>query len=336
MPVTAEQTKAIEQYVDELGLEGDARTNMIATIVGNEKAAVQFIGQRTRHVDYTKKTQDLAKERESLVEKEKAIAATVQEYAAEAQRANDQAAKVIESLKNERITAATAAARIDAIKEKYGLTDEELPSVTVTGTVTPPKDAGKDGKFDEEALVKRITEQISGQLLPHLTATMQAPGLVGDISDEHKQLTGKRLTSAELNELLADAAKNRTTLVSAWESKYKIGDLRQTKWQEAERVRIRQEVEDRFKAERSEEALNTVRGRHDQTVTDDMSSPVVGREYGNRSGEVVEGSKGVAPKPAPLPQQKVSGAQRAAEKWVERRSQGVPVGGPVKVDTKVA
>jgi len=340
MPLAKDQLEAIEKYVDELGLEGDARTNLIATITGNEKAAVQFIGQRFRHMDYTKKTQELADQRKSLEDKEKAVAATVQEYAQQAQAANEKAAKVIKDLEAAKITASTAAARIEAIKETYNLTDEELPSVTPAGGVVPPKESKADGSFDKEAFAKELRASIIKDIIPELGGMMRAPSLMADIADEHKQLTGKRLTAADFDALIKKSSEGQISLQTAWEREYKIPELRQDEWRKAETAKIQQKLEDDWRQKQSEMALDTVKGRRNgPNQLEDSTSPVVGRQYESRAGEEVSNGHGTGnppanPKPNVLPVQRQSGAEKAAAKWIERSQAGL-IGKPL-APTKVA
>lgn len=310
MPVTKEQ---LAQYVAELGLPQEQTDSLITTLTGNQAAATQFVGQRLRHEDYTKKTQDLSAHKTQL---EQAATTQITQYAQQLSNANGRIAEIMKDLEAKDISATTANARLRSVKEKFNLSDDDIPALEVakpagSGTPIPGGGVDIDAKLTEfkAALVKEMRNELL--TMPRITA------IQSDISLDHQELTGKRLTRVEMNDLLTEAQKNNRTLEQEWEQKYGISDIRMNKRVEAE-VKTRMDTAEAARKQKaSDEALAGVRKGVDPTYT--PASPVLGKKYG-------ESTQTQQPQQTPPPEQRLSGSERAASAFLKRRAEGIPMG----------
>lgn len=308
-------------YLDELGFSDALKANVIQELEADENRANAFVGQRLRHADYTKKTQELADQRKSL---EGSVATQVQEYATRLQQAETKMNQILRDLEQEKISRTTAEQRLQRVKTQYELSDDDIPPVHVA---EPPARTSLDidQKLTEfkTQFGKELTEKFVKEIMPELMSFPQISALQQDIIAEHQALTGKRLTAKDLNELTALAPK-AGGLYKAWEEKYGIADIRQQKHDEELTAKNRREWEDEARRRASEDALAGVRPR--ETGESQFSTSPVLRGYRDRSkeetAEPAGNGKGKEATPAP----RLSGAERAAAKFVERRNQGIPLG----------
>jgi hypothetical protein len=326
MAIAKEQ---LVQYVGELGLPQEQTDAMISTLMANEKAATQFVGQRLRHDDYTKKTQELSGHRQSI---EQQAVAQIQEYAKELQAAEQRIASIMGDFEKEKISAATANARLQRVKETYKLSDEDIPAVEgvakPAGTGADP--ASRNGGIDIDARLGVFKKELISELRRDMMAMPRITAIQTDIAEEHKELTGKRLTRAEMNDLLQHAEKNQIRLEDAWKDKYKIDDLRLTKRDADLEKTLREKWDAERKAKNSEDALAGVRRTSDSQPS--IHSPVIGRKYLDHSDPARPATPAADKSPAQQPPQpsgpRPSGAERAAAKFLERRANGIPLGAP--------
>lgn len=309
MSVTKEQ---LAQYVAELGLPQEQTDAMVTTLLGNQTAATQFVGQRLRHEDYTKKTQDLSSHKQQL---EQAATTQVTAYAQQLSQANTRISDIMKDLEAKDISAATANARLRSVKEKFNLSDEDIPALEVAKPAGSAPAIGTG--VDIDAKLKEFKTALVTEMRNELLAMPRVTAIQADIMLDHQELTGKRLTRAEQTELLSEAQKENISLESAWERKYKIADIRMEKRVESE-VKTRMdkaEADRRQKA--SEEAIAGVRKGVDPTYT--AQSPVLGKKFVDVPADKTTQSM-------PVPEVRSSGAERAAAKFLERRANGVPMG----------
>lgn len=332
MPV---DKKVLEAYVREVaGADEALATTMLTTLGANEAAASAFVGGFTRTKDYTQKTQEAA-----TVKQQAEAMAT--EAAKQAAAADASIKGIMKQLADSRISAATAEARLSHVKETYGLSDEDIPSSgDLKTTVKTGVATGADG-VDVAALIEsKLAEQRTSimkdfetKLLPNLNGMAMMPGIWADIEAEHKELTGKRMTQAERQELVKTAQSSNTSLVAAWENKYDIGDARQKARDAANRAKWEQEWQDKQTKERSDAAIAGVTGRRDAPATL-STSPVFGKKFGQteQTQQEAAGSgsgSGSGQQQQPVQNQpRLTGAERAATTWLERRSNNVPLGAP--------
>lgn len=319
-------------YIDELGLSDELKTKLLGELEANETAANQFVGQRLRQSDYTKKTTELADQRRQL---DVAVTSQVKEYEAQLLEANNKIAKILKDFENEQISRSTAETRLRTLANKYEIPKEDLADLLKdTAAGAPPKtDAGGTTLTLEAVadLMKKREKELLAQLLPEMLSLSNIGVVQQDIRRQHQELTGKWLTTEEMNELTKEATKdNSGGLVKVWENKYEIPRIRGERHDKsvADKAIAEYQAEETRKA--SEAAIRTV---HNQGVSETQlsTSPVL-RQYRNRAedGQPAggtqddKGGKGGAQGKEPQPRQ--SGAERAATRWVERRAKGIGLG----------
>ena len=230
----------------------------------NESAASKFVGGFTRTRDYTQKTQALANERKTL----EGRTAEIDNLRKTLEAAEDEKNKIMRDLASARITTGKAQALMQLLQEKYNLTDEDLPGMSElietrkTGKVvddTPPlEDRLKTFGAD---LMKQMEDRFVKTLMPELGAMANLPIVWGEIAREHQELTGKRLTAAEQQDILKTARESNQPLRAVWEDKFKIsGDdgLRMQKRDERLKAQWQSDFEKQQAEKRSREALEVV------------------------------------------------------------------------------
>ena len=325
---------SVNQMIEELGLEGADKDYVTKVLTTNERAATQFIGQRMRHNDYTAKTQGLAKDRQTL---EQRVNDQVSQYAQQLSDADERIKRIMKDFEAERISRATADARLLKVKEVYNLSDEDIPAVD------PPRGQPNSGitnsnggnGLTEDRVVQilgKFRQDLIKEIGPELKAFPRVAAIMDDIDAQHRELTGKRLTYQEKQELIVSSeAENGPTLLNAWRDKYKIGEIEENKRFDDRLKTEKQKWDDEQKARVSSDAMRTVRTGQGELQS---VSPVF-RQYDKHTdnpdrfsnqnqnannGGGDGGDGGGEPKP------KLSGAERAAQRYLERRNRGVPMG----------
>lgn len=315
----------IEEYLNELGLSDAVRTTVLGELKTNERAATQFVGQRLRHSDYTKKAQGLATDRAAL---EASANTQIGKYAEELAKAEQRIATIMLDFEKESISKTTAEARLRGVKEKFNLSDEDIPTVSTPAAarVEPTPAIDIDAKLAAfgKAIVAEMRQEMSR--VPDLNAIQY------DIARQHQDLLGKPLTAAEVKELNKEGAKHRDGLLGAWKEKYEIDNLQREKDYTARLATDRQKWEDEQRTQRSNDAMSAATNK-DPVFS--ASSAVLKRSFERRDGITTDPAQSTdKSNPAPntpltaIDRNKVSGAERAAAKWIERAQNG-QLGKPV-------
>ena len=118
----------LDQYLDSLGLEGDDRAALAGILAKNETVknnAVTAHRERLTHSDYTKKTQELARERERLQ--------------GDQAQMNQQLTKLNKDLENGQITSAKYRAKLEAINREWGDTIIDLKELEAAPAAPAPQ-----------------------------------------------------------------------------------------------------------------------------------------------------------------------------------------------------
>ena len=302
----------------------------------NQNAATRLANGFLGKADVTRKQQEVADEKRRLT-------ATQSAYEQQLNEANSKIDKIMGDLANERISRSTAEQRLLTVKEKYALDDSDIPSSSVI-TRTERTGTAPNTEIDIDAKLKTLREdlmkEVSKTLIPELTALTKLGPAWSDIVYEHEQLTGKRLTSKEQNELLEKARManngNGTSIKNIWEQEYSIPDIRLNKIKQDERAAAIQEYKDEQMRLASEAAISGMKNRgNEQVRQDDLSSPIFKRKFDvadtqDQAGNQPPNSRMVIP-PAQDPLDGLKGADRAAARYIQRRQAGVPMGQPEKV-----
>jgi len=323
----------LQQLVDEIPFQkADDKTYFLNSLKSDEAAATQFVGQRLRHVDYTKKTTDLAGERQTLAQKaNEQVRSYAQELAAAQQKIKD----AMLQLETEQISATKARAILARVKSTYNLSDEDIPKIDGDGVVKPtPAAAGLT-----EAKVQEMMTSFQNDLLKKLApinSFPMIPVLINEMQAEHQQLTGQRLPEAKIREFMAKSSQeNGPSLKQAWEEEFKIADLRKQAERKEWETEYKTKFEDEQKKLASEAALRGVKRGPDGQFK--SLSPVIGRKYNEHvdstnkdmvDNRIAQQAHDQVSGPKP------SGAERAAAKWIERREAGIPLGSEQMVGQK--
>ena len=316
----------IAALIDELGLEGEDSIYLANVLKKNEKAATQFAGQRERHDQFTRRTQELSTKEREL---EGRVTAQVSDYARQLAEADDKIRKILTDFEAERISRATAEARVEKVKVMYNLGDDDLPPLDPPAGRQPNGGGngnGGNGNPDIERMLSDFKTQLLKELGPELAAFPRVSALQTEIFRRHRDLTGKDLSLKEMQTLMDKAqAPNGPTLQRAWEDEYKIGELEETRRFDARLSTERQKWDDELKRKNSEDAMRGVRPGQNQNT---QMSPVF-RDYNKHTDGADRFAEGQTKTPVTDPNQggpKLTGAERAAAKFMERRAAGIPMG----------
>lgn len=336
----AVDTARVQSLIDEWGLEGADKETVAKILLANERAATQFVGQRERHDDYTKKTQGLTTQQKEL---ERKANEQITLYAQQLAEADKKVKKILADFEQESISRTTAEARLRGVKERYNLSDEDIPDVKAPTKRDPNPSDGAG--IDIDAKLKEFESNFLKRLMPDLIALPRVSAILNEIDARHMELTGKRLTLNERNELMdmAQDPKNvddegrPVNLMTAWQTKYDIKKIEKDREFEGRLKEERTKWDDEQKRKRSEDAMRGVRTDAD-AQSYKQHSPVL-REYkthdeaANRSfNNRREGDKPPEKKQSISDDNtrqggpKLSGAERAAQRFMERRAAGIPLG----------
>lgn len=318
----------VSSLIEELGLEGPDKEYFSKVLTTNERAATAFVGQRHRHDDYTKKTQDLS-EREKTISKKANDA--IGQYAAQLQAADTKIRDIMNKFETESISRATAEARLLKVKETYNLSDDDIPAVT-----TPAKVTSDDKGLSAESIktmLKEFKSEFMREIAPELMAFPQVSAIQQEIYRRHRELTGKDMNLAEMKDLMKTSqSENGPNLMQAWREKHGIDKLEKDREHADLKKQWQVERDDEDKKRRSEEAMRGVKATVDGEVK--TFSPVIGRKYETHNEPAERQQTEQRPQTqtqqqAPQPQAsgpKMTGAERAAQKYIERRQAGIPMG----------
>lgn len=309
----------------------------------NDALAVKFVGGFTRTADYTRKTQELADQRKTF-ETEHAQLENVRRAleAAETEKNG-----ILKELATHRISTAKARELMKVLQEKYSLTDEDLPGMSdliETSKKGKPVDTTEDmdtrfASFKAD-LMKEMEAKFVGAMTPELGAMANLPLIWNEINREHEELTGKRLTFAEQQEILkaardnTDSSMGKGSIYGIWQDKYQIAGtdgLRMKKRDERLKADWLAEREKDEADKRSKAALDVVTPSAPDLGNGPGISPAFKTRF--RTFEM-DPNKPATPAGDGVPTLKVepgqhvrqtgdrgpSAAQRAAAKFLEQRS----------------
>ena len=332
MPV---DPKLLKKCIDQAA-EGDQELAelMLKKYTENDALAAKFVNGFTSTDDYTRKTQTLAEEK-------KALAKQVEQYEARLTAADAEKKDILTRLANQEVSTAQAQALLNRVKTEYALTDDDIPGMAdliktrKTGEV---KDTTPDLDARLADFKKEIMDGISKTLVPELTGMSELDLVWDDIREEHRELTGKRLTAADQRALLKEAREKGTSIKSLWEEKNDVPTLRKKQERESWKKEYDQELADADKERRSKEALEMVgRGREDMDLNE-RGSPVLKKQFKIHEEVVSADDKGKGNErrvASAADRERMSGAERAAKKFLEKGGVSA-IGKPAVVERKTA
>jgi hypothetical protein len=255
----------LEQCIIEAaGDDADLAKALRDKLNANDALAAKFVGGFMRTSDYTKKTQELAGQRQQF----EAGSAELANVRKALEAAETEKGAIMKELAGHRISTAKARELMKLLQEKYQLTDEDLPGMSdliETSKKGKPVDTTEDldsrfAKFGEK-LMADMEKRFVTALTPELGAMANLPLVWNEITREHEELTGKRLTFSEQQEILKAARDSNRPLRDVWEEKFGIsGDagLRMQKRDEKLKAGWTTERETAEAAARSKAALEVV------------------------------------------------------------------------------
>ncbi|HEV8525225.1 MAG TPA: hypothetical protein VGQ71_12050 [Terriglobales bacterium] len=330
MPVDRDVLKA--SIHEAVGGDTELAALLEQKLAANDNLAATFTGGFLRNRDYTAKTQALADERRTLE-------GQVEQYRTQLESVEGEKSKVLRDLAQHKVSVAQAHARLKHLKDTYALSDDDVPGFADLIDTTrsgKPVDSSSSVDIDQKlnAFEKKITTYLEQKLVPELGGMAQLDIVWSDIRDEHRELTGKRLSAKEQQELFSEAdrrsrAGRPVSLKALWEEKYEVPGLRQ-KHHDGELIKTeRAKWEAEQQARLSEAAMAGIR-------------PTTADQQGLRTSQIFNHKFKVHEEAAPATTAadgkrvtqsaseriSLSGAERAGKRFVERRAQGVPMGAP--------
>jgi len=337
MPVDRETLKSTIR--EAVGEDGELYAILEQKLLASDDLATKFLGGFMRNRDYTTKTQALASDRQTMEGQAKQLEGQVEQYRQMLEAAEVEKAKVLKDLAGHKISVAQSNARLKHIKEVYQLSDDDIPNIPdqiETFQSRRPVDTSTDidtrlADFKKE-FRDDISKYIAEKLVPELGGMAQLDIVWSDIRDEHRELTGKRLSAKESQELLNEAdrrsrAGKPISLKALWEEKYDASALRQKHHDDSLSKELRAKWDAEQAAKISEAALAGVHplGPDQQGL---RTSQIFGHKFKVHEGTEPLAAPKLRETPSASERQAVSGAERASRRHLERRAAGVPMGAP--------
>ncbi|HEY6370196.1 MAG TPA: hypothetical protein VIX37_06435, partial [Candidatus Sulfotelmatobacter sp.] len=152
------------------------------------------------------------------------------------------------------------------------------------------------------------------------------------IRDEHRELTGKRLSAKEAQELLSEADKRGRagkpiSLKSLWEEKYDAPAMRQKYHDDQLEKTLRERWDSEQAVKISEAAMQGIRpGMQPQAGL--RTSQIFDHKFKVHEEMEPQAAPKLREVPSAADRQSLSGAERATKTWLERRGAGIPMGAP--------
>lgn len=309
-------------------------------LAANDAAATAFIGGFMRNGDYTRKAQALATDRGLLDQERRAYDGQIAQYKQLLEAAEAEKTTIMRDLASHKVSVATANARLKHLKQHYSLSDDDVPDIpdqieTFQKGRVVDTSADLDRKFAdfEKSIEKKLTTYISERLVPELGGMAQLDIVWNDIREEHRDLTGKRLSAKEQQELLNEADKRGRagrpiSLKALWEEKYDASSLREKHHDDALTKKLRQQWDDEQTAKRSEEALAGIRPGMDRQGL--RTSQILEHKFKVHENTEPQAVPKLRETPSAADRQSLSGAERATKTFLERRAAGIPMGAPAE------
>jgi hypothetical protein len=324
----------LESRIDEIsGGDAELRKTLLEALGKSDKAKTNFVNGFLGRADVTRKQQELADQRKQFEIERTNLQTQVAEYESRITAAEEEKYKIMRDLADRTVSVATANARLQAIKERWQLSDDDLPlpadvkKTAASGTVV---DSTADIDTRMEARFKKFKEDLIGEigskLIPEMGALAEIPRVLANIDSEHRELFGKGLTKAERDEVMKMAKEKKDIggIVGAWESKYNVS---------AERTKIHDKaVADaaikKYEEERIAKATaDALAGRNPETLSWSKGSPLLDKKFAVKVEPTADGP-GAYPKPTSAADRvKQSGAERARARFEQfKQSNGASEG----------
>jgi hypothetical protein len=306
----------LNEYLDSLGLEPADRQTLATTLA---KAGDKATAPLLMRADYTKKTQELAKERERI--------------ATENAQMNRQYSDALAQLEQGKVTLAQYQAKIERLGTEWGLPEDQWKT-PVNGNPEPEKKTAPAG-LDPAILARLDQAERNYGISPEISAILQ------DVEGDYVDTFGAR-KGFSATELLKYSRENKIPLRAdpvnggrgAFEELYKIADKRREKDIETITAKIRAEEEAKVQQRIDQITAGNATGERNPNNWSQNGSHVLSKEFRDSQAERIK-SQGGDPKVLDrAPSQSRSAAQGELEggaaafarKFVERRGKGIAYG----------
>jgi chromosome segregation ATPase len=315
----------INEYLDSLAADGsmsaEDRTAMAAIMGKNPKAAERATKGYLLQSDYTKKTQEIATERQRLAAEQNAL--------------SGQLTKALKDLENNKITAAQYRAKLESINSEWGDTVIDLKSLGDPAPVSTP--VQQVAQTDPALLARLEAAERNYGVSPRIAAR------IADAQLEYQRVFGN-LDNFSAEKLIDYAEQNKIALRSdpvnggrgAFEELYKVADKRR----ELEIAKITADAnkaaDDRVQKRIDELSVNGVTG--EQAPNWATGSNVLSKQFRDSQADRIKAGGGDpailergASQSRSAAESELGGAGAAfAQKFMQRRAQGVPLGQEAK------
>lgn len=308
----------LNEYLNSLAADGamsaEDRTALAGILSKNPNAADRAVKGYMMQADYTKKTQQLAADRERA--------------ASELNELNKQLSKALKDLEAGKISNATYRSRLESISEEYGIDVKDVLEAQPQQQQTQQQQTANDpNKTLEERLKRAEQNYFTG---PEITALMM------DAQNEYIDLFGS-LKGFKASDVLKYARENNIALrgnaetgtTGAFERLYKTSDRLMEK-------RVEAEVNKRLEAARAEDQKKldaALSGRSNGSQQDawHQGSPVLKDDYRRSKGTTEETQQQQQQAPpsqrrSAAEQEMQGGGNRFAKAFIERRAKGLGLG----------
>ena len=327
----------LEQRIEEIAA-GDANLKklLLENLGANPEVKARFVNSTLGRADVTRKQQEIAEEKKKLAREQETFQAQLADYQTKLSQADLEKDEVMRQLADKEVSLATANARLLAIKNRWQLSDEDLPTpaeVQKTATTGKVVDSTDIDKRFEQFKTSLLTE-IQTKLMPEMGALAELPRVMANIESEHDELFGKRMTKADRNELMKLAKDERISITDAWEKKFGVPEKRR----ELDVKKISEDAIKKYEEDRvAKETERALRGVPADESPFHRGSPLLQKKFEPKSDVKVDESKYPAPATSAVERDGRSGASRARERYTKfvqsgGQSEGISVNrGPQKV-----
>lgn len=325
----------------------------LRTILGKDKVAPKLRDHFMMRRDYSRKTQEVADARRGVDADIQTILAERADLATWRQGIEAQLSKAMNDLETARITEAQYRARIQKIGEQTGLDPKELmgglpEAVAAAAAAATSPTNGTNGRepLDQSKFTSSEEFNRFARMSPLLTAELfdlnqehaelfQKP-LKTEYTDSHgNKWTGTRALVVKTAEHNQRNPQNQRSVRQMWEDDFKVSDRRKDIERDAIRTEERTKLDAEYKTKLSENILS-----NGTPGTSLMQAPesraLFSKDRQRPSGTESSAATPPADKGAEPPASGVEDAVKQATHWtkaarsfVDRRAQGVPLGGDV-------
>jgi hypothetical protein len=364
-----QQTFELKQWIANIAADGALSTEEIANL-NNILGKSDVVSGRVRdgvlmHDDYTRKTQDISRQRTQNEADVQAILGERQSLADWKRGLDEKYNNLAAELEASRMTEGQFRARIKTLAATYGAREEDLLAGITTPEVKSPAGGPPNGNVNGTPSHDNLDKSQFVSLEEYNRASNRFPYLIAesaDIAEEHQELFGKSLRSFE--HVLADGTKltGRKALVAKaieenaklqragrptkdlrqhWEETFDVGTKREEVKRTAWETDARKRWDEENRARNTEAAISggqPPQGRtaeHSILFSRNMRTPAE-KEAAAAQGNGNRGPDRDATMPPVGAADREARWQRASHNYLGRRAAGVPMGQPDPADSKKA